>query len=160
MDSLMQIKAVFIWSKYRKKLYFEILLQFLILVSCFNTLKYNLFLWSKLNSQHHYSSLQCHTIFRNHSNMLIYYECWNSSYCFLEHVILLFDSSMNTKLKRTAFVQNKKFFSQYKSLLSPFIHLTHPSEIKVLLSFKKNTKIQTQNFLIVVHIETQNVYFE
>ncbi len=44
----------------------------------------NLFLWSKLYFQHHYSSLQCHMIFRNHSNMMIccsrnisdYYQCW------------------------------------------------------------------------------------
>ncbi len=39
----------------------------------------------------------------------------------------LFDSLMSTKLKRTAFIQNQNIFSQYKSLLSPFIHLTHPS---------------------------------
>ncbi len=32
--------------------------------------KIHLFLWSKLNFQHHYSSLQCHMIFRNHSNMI------------------------------------------------------------------------------------------
>uniref|UniRef100_A0A8C1MIE3 HECT-type E3 ubiquitin transferase n=1 Tax=Cyprinus carpio TaxID=7962 RepID=A0A8C1MIE3_CYPCA len=25
---------------------------------------------------HHYSSLQCHMIFRNHNNILIYYQCW------------------------------------------------------------------------------------
>ncbi len=41
------------------------------------TLKYNLF-----QNFHHSSSLQCHVIFRNHNNMLIYYECCNSSYCF------------------------------------------------------------------------------
>ncbi len=47
-------------------------------------LKCNLLLWSKLNFQHHYFNLQCHMIFRNHSNMLIccsrnisdYYDCW------------------------------------------------------------------------------------
>ncbi len=33
--------------------------------------KYDLFMWSKLNFHHHYSSLQCHMIFRNHNNMLI-----------------------------------------------------------------------------------------
>ncbi len=33
-------------------------------------MKCNWFLWSKLNFHHHYSSLQCHMIFRNHSNML------------------------------------------------------------------------------------------
>ncbi len=52
-------------------------------------LKCNLFLWSKLYFQHHYSSLQCHMIFRNHSNMLIccsrnisdYYQCWKQLCC-------------------------------------------------------------------------------
>ncbi len=47
-------------------------------------LKCNWFLWSKLYFQHHYSSLQCHVIFRNHNNILIccsrnisdYYQCW------------------------------------------------------------------------------------
>ncbi len=38
---------------------------------CEYLLNCNLFLWSKLNFQHHYSSLQCHMIFRNNSNMLI-----------------------------------------------------------------------------------------
>ncbi len=34
-------------------------------------LKCNLFLWSNLYFQHHYSSLQCHMILRNHYNILI-----------------------------------------------------------------------------------------
>ncbi len=38
---------------------------------CEYIVKCNLFLWSKLYFQHHYSSLQCHMIFRNHSNMLL-----------------------------------------------------------------------------------------
>ncbi len=49
----------------------------------------NLFLWSKLYFQHHYCSLQCHMIFRNHNNMLIccsrnisdYYQCWKQLCC-------------------------------------------------------------------------------
>ncbi len=63
-------------------------------------LKCNLFLWSKLYFQHHYSSLQCHMIFRNHNNMLIccsrnisdYYQCWKQLCCWiwrkLIHLIL------------------------------------------------------------------------
>ncbi len=44
-------------------LFCEILLQFKITVFYFNILlKYNLFLRSQLNFQHHYSSLQCHMI--------------------------------------------------------------------------------------------------
>ncbi len=46
-------------------------------------------MWSKLYFQHHYSSLQCHMIFRNHNNMLIccsrnisdYYQCWKQLCC-------------------------------------------------------------------------------
>ncbi len=49
----------------------------------------NVFLWSKLYFQHHYSSLQCHMIFRNHNNILIccsgnisdYYQCWKQLCC-------------------------------------------------------------------------------
>ncbi len=45
----------------------------------------------KFDFQHHYSSLQCHMIFRNHSNMLIccsrnisdYYQCWKQLCCFI-----------------------------------------------------------------------------
>ncbi len=44
---------------------------------------------AQLYFQHHYSSLQCHMIFRNHSNMLIffsrnisdYYQCWKQLCC-------------------------------------------------------------------------------
>ncbi len=42
-----------------------------------------------LSFKHHYSSLQCHVIFRNHNNVLIYcsrnisdyYQCWKQSCC-------------------------------------------------------------------------------
>ncbi len=56
---------------------------------CEYMLNCNLFLWSNLYFQHHYSSLQCHMIFRNHNNMLIccsrnisdYYQCWKQLCC-------------------------------------------------------------------------------
>ncbi len=56
---------------------------------CEYVLNCNLFLWSKLYFQHHYCSLQCHMIFRNHNNMLIccsrnisdYYQCWKQLCC-------------------------------------------------------------------------------
>ncbi len=56
---------------------------------CECLLNCNLFLWSKLYFQHHFSSLQCHMIFRNHSNMLICcsrnisdcYQWWNLLCC-------------------------------------------------------------------------------
>ncbi len=49
----------------------------------------NLFLWCAAVFQHHFSSLQCHMIFRNHNNILIYcsrnisdyYQCWKQSCC-------------------------------------------------------------------------------
>ncbi len=52
---------------------------------CEYLLKCNVFLYF----QHHYSSLQCHMIFRNHNNMLIccsrnisdYYQCWKQMCC-------------------------------------------------------------------------------
>ncbi len=53
----------------KKQKYCEILLKFIILVSYFNIFKNRIYLC------HHYSSLQCHMIFRNHNNMLIYYHC-------------------------------------------------------------------------------------
>ncbi len=41
-----------------------------------HNLSENVFLWSKLYFQHHYSSLQCHMIFRNHFNMLLKKHFW------------------------------------------------------------------------------------
>jgi len=46
---------------------------------------------AQLYFQHHYSSLQCHMIFRNHNNMLIYcsrnfydyYQYWKQSCCLM-----------------------------------------------------------------------------
>jgi len=46
----------------KKQLYCEILLQFKTVIFYVNIVKCNLFLWSNLNLQHHYSSLQCHMI--------------------------------------------------------------------------------------------------
>ncbi len=56
---------------------------------CEYLLNCNLFLWSNLYFQHHYSSFQCHMIFRNHNNMMIccsrnisdYYQCWKQLCC-------------------------------------------------------------------------------
>ena len=50
---------------------------------------------AQLYFQHHYSSLQCHMIFRNHFNMLIccsrnisyYYQCWKLPNIFEETII-------------------------------------------------------------------------
>ncbi len=80
--SLIFIKAAFIWSNQQ---YCEILLQFQINVPYCNILYIVIHSCdAQLYFQHHYSSLQCHMIFRNHNNMLIYcsknisdyYQCW------------------------------------------------------------------------------------
>ncbi len=87
------------------------------------TLKYNLFL-----NFHHSSGLQCHMIFRNHNNMLIYYECCNSSYCFwnIWYVFLWWIQS----LKEYLF----KILIFYNNLLWLVVHLAHPSWIQILIS--------------------------
>ena len=99
--------------------------------------------------------------FRNHSNILIYYECWKQFCC----LIYL----MNKRLKRTAFIQNKKknsnniYSNNIFSLLSLFINLTHPCWIKVLILFKKKKekKLLTPNYWPVVYIViTKYLYFK
>ncbi len=62
---------LFVKYKYKNTILWNIIT---ILNNCFlceYIIKCNLFLWSKLYFQHHYSSLQCHMIFRNHYHMLI-----------------------------------------------------------------------------------------
>ncbi len=69
-QSLLLIEARFIWLK-------TVILWNIITIqnTCFlfqiYIVKLHLFLWSKLNFQHHYPSLQCQMIFSNYSNMLI-----------------------------------------------------------------------------------------
>ncbi len=71
-------------QKYIKNI--EIFLQFLNrCFLCEYLLNCNLFLWSKLYFQHHYSSLQCHMIFRNHNNMLICCSRNISDYYYVEN---------------------------------------------------------------------------
>ncbi len=108
-------------QEYSKKC--VILLEFKISVFYVNMLNCNLFLWSKLYFQHHYSSLQCHMIFRNHNNMLIccsrnisdYYQCWKQLCCtiFLWKLIrfIFQDSQMNRKFKRTLLIQNRNLWT-------------------------------------------------
>ncbi len=92
---------------------------------CEYIVKCNLFLWCKAE----FSSLQCHMIFRNHSNMLIccsknislYYQCWKQLCCFVflwKMIYFIFQHSlMNRKYKRTAFIWNSNIFLQWKSHL-------------------------------------------
>ncbi len=61
---------------------FEILLHFKITIFLWECIvKCNLFLWSKLNFQHHYSSIQCHMILQklknlNYSILIHYFNFW------------------------------------------------------------------------------------
>ncbi len=57
----------------KKKIFFQ-------MTCILNTFKMWFILWSKLYIQHHSSSLQCDTIFRNHSNMLICCSVFISCY--------------------------------------------------------------------------------
>ncbi len=74
-------------------------------------LKYNLFLWSKLNFQQHYSSLQCHMIFQKsfwYADLMLKKNFWLLP--MLKTVLLLNifvetdNSLMNEKFKWTAFI--------------------------------------------------------
>ncbi len=98
---------------------------------------------AKLNFHHHYSSLQCHMIFRNHPNMLIccsikisnYYHCWKLLCCLIflwKPWYMIQDSLMNRKFKRTAFIWNRNLATLLMSLLSLLINLVHSYSIKVL----------------------------
>ncbi len=83
-------------------------------VLCEYVLSCNVFCDAQLYFQHHYSSLQCHMIFRNHHNMLLKKHFWLLS--MLKTVVLhnicvetlincIFqDSQMNRKFQRTVFL--------------------------------------------------------
>ncbi len=88
-------------------------------------LKCNLFLRSKLYFQHHYSSLQCHMIFRNHSNILIWSLRNIYDYYILKTVVYNFfqDSLMNIKLKHSIYLKWKSNVRFYMSLLPLLINL-------------------------------------
>jgi len=71
--------------------------------------KCNLFLWSKLNLQHHYSSLQYHMILQKLLyNMMLKKHLWLLSMLFF--TFLFQDSLMNRKFKRTELFWNGKAF--------------------------------------------------
>ncbi len=105
---------LYLFKKYRKKQWYcEILLQFLILVSILIHILKNIIYSceAKLYFQHHFSSLQCHMNFRNHNNMLNYYQCcWSNMLIYSETVVLLnifwnllLFSLINKKLKEHLF---------------------------------------------------------
>ncbi len=78
---ILQKKNVF-QQKYCKHRMWKII-QFKIPVFYVNIFSNVFYFWSKVNFPHHYSSLQCHMIFRNHYNMLIY--CSRSIYYYHQY---------------------------------------------------------------------------
>ncbi len=64
----------------------------------------------KLYFQHHYCSLQCHMIFRNHNNMIFAAQETFLIIINVENTCVLFgDSLMNRNVKRTAFIRIESF---------------------------------------------------
>ncbi len=110
-------RAAIIWSKNTVK---SVRLWNIIVISnscflCEYLFKCNLFLWSKLYFQHHYSSLQCHMICSCCSRDISdYYQCWKqfSWQIFLWKLMhfIVQDSQKNRKFKRTAFIRNINLF--------------------------------------------------
>ncbi len=119
----------------------------IILNNCFlceYVLNCNLFLWSKLYFQHHYSSLQCHMIFRNHNNMLIccsrnisdYYQCWKQLCC----TIFLWKPWYILFFRIHRWIESSKEQHLFEiDIINVFtgINLMRHWCIKVLISFKK-----------------------
>ncbi len=162
--------------KYRKNQCWCEITQFKIKINdILITLNCSWFLWQQLYFQHHYSSLQCHMIFRNQYNMLIccsininyYYQCWKQFCCiiFLWKLILFQDSLMNKKVKKNNIIKNINILGQYKSLLSLFINLAYSCRIKVLISFTKKIQIkrkivlQKTNFCTVLYVARKHSHF-
>ncbi len=89
---------------------------------CEYLLNCNVFLWSKLHFQHHYSSLQCHMIFRNHSNIQKFGVRFLKSY----KLILLFsnDALNSSKVTAKTFITLQKISISNKCCsFEIFIHL-------------------------------------
>jgi len=97
-----KIKTVILWM----------LIQFKTVVFYFNIMY--LFLWSKLNFTHHYSSLQCHMILQKsfwYDDLML--KKHFSLLSMLKTVIYIFISGFFAeyrKFKRTAFIWNRKLF--------------------------------------------------
>ncbi len=104
--------------------------------------------WSKLYFQHHYSSLQCHMIFRNHSNMLIccsrnisdYYQCWKQLCC-----TVFLCKPWNIKFFR---IQGKKnywaqiFLFEINYVLLEYLLTENLENNKKIIIIKNNNKIK------------------
>ncbi len=116
----------------------EILLEFkitLFLCDCIVTC--NLLLWSKLYFQHHYASLQCHMIFRNHNNILLKKHFW----------LLL--SMLSCAAQYFCGNWYILFFGIFwwieSSKEQHLINLIHPCWIKVFISLKKKNILLNRN---------------
>ncbi len=101
---------------------------------CEYVLNCNLFLWSKLYFKHHYCSLPCHMIFRNH----YYYQCWKQSCCTIflwKPWDFIFQDSQKVQ-KNSIYLKSKSFFHIINVFTATFepllINLMLPWWFKVL----------------------------
>ncbi len=129
--------------------------------------------------QHHYSSLQCHIIFRNHNNILIcclrnisdYYQCWKQSCCTIFLLKLINknfqDSQMNSSKEYNSIYFKYKYFVTlwmslyYKFNASRLLPLTitnlHPSrslrsasERRLVVPSQRGSKSLSRTFSFTV----------
>ncbi len=89
-------------------------------------LKCNLFLWSKLNFQHHYSSLQCHMILQTVVLLHFFVILWKPRY----------------SMKKEQHLFEIDIF--YKCLMSHLSNLMHLSSNRII-NFLKKKKLQSPN---------------
>ncbi len=104
-------------------------------------LKCYVFLWSKLNFQHHYS-----ISFRNHSDMMIccsrnisdYYQCWN--YFFGKPLIFLTFIYFSAVKRLIAInrIQNKSFCLHNIRVCTVYIYYVYINTNTCMYIFKKN----------------------
>ncbi len=123
----------------------EILLQFKIAVAIFYLNIYE----NVIYSCDHYSSLQCHMIFRNHNNMLICCSRHISDYHQMLCLIFFYVSLVNRNFKRTAFFVCLLFlieiFSNIINVFSVTLDQFNPSLMNnsIIMFFLSHTKLNS-----------------
>ncbi len=106
----------------------------------------NLFLWSKLYFQHHYCSLQCHMMFRNHNNML------------LKKLLLLLSMLKTVEYIFSGFFYEQRSKDQHLSEIKSFCNIIHYHFLrnKLILLFIKDalnwSKVMINTFIMLQKI--------
>ncbi len=128
---------------------------------------------AKLNFQHHFSSLQCHMIFRNQSNMMNYYQCcWSNMLIYSETVVLLnifwnllLFSLINKKLKEhlfkiEIFSNNISLYYQFYPCNTSLLNKVSLTFLKLFKSiFKKKEKNSDPKLLNSVYCNTKSLFW-